>query len=250
MIPGGLSRLLDTLSSACGLNECRCQCCGALARPGQGELPLCPSCRSDLTRRRGGFCPSCGALYADEGQTPHRCAECISTPPPWDRLAFWGRYEDPLAGLLQAYKYDSALHRSGLLESLAHGAFLRLPELSALPLPDLVAPVPLHPRRLCERGFNQSLELARGLAALSGLPLAPQALTRTRHTVPQVRLERAQRLTNLRGAFAADPAQVSGRRVLLVDDVTTTGTTLRECATALLAAGASGVDITVLARAG
>lgn len=253
MLPAGgaLSRLLPSLFSACGLGERRCQCCGALARPALDELPLCPDCLRALARRRGGFCPACGELYADESQPPHRCAACLTAPGPWDRLAFWGRYAEPLTGLIHAYKYSSALHRSGLLEALAHGAFLHLPGLDpGLPPPELVAPVPLHPKRLKERGFNQSLELARGLAARAGLPLAPEALSRTRHTVPQARLERAQRLTNLRGAFAADPSQVHGRRVLLVDDVSATGATLKECAVALLAAGATGVDVVILARAG
>jgi len=248
----GLFRRLRAVAAATlGLRECRCQCCGAAASPAPGALPLCARCLDALAPRSGGFCPVCGALHADETQAPHRCAACRADPPPWDRLAFWGRYADPLTGLIHAYKYASALHRSGLLEALAHGAYLRLEGLAPeLPRPDLVVPVPLHPRRLRARGFNQSLELARGLARLAGLPLAAQALLRTRHTVPQARLERAQRLTNLRGAFRADSALTAGRRVLLVDDVSATGATLRECATALRRAGASGVDVVVLARAG
>lgn len=161
-----------------GLGECRCQCCGAPARPERGALPLCPACRSALARREGGFCPACGELYADETRAPHRCAACLAAPPPFDRLAFWGRYAEPLAGLIMGYKYTDprlggGLGRSHLLGTLAHGAYQRLAGLDpALPLPDLAAPVPLHPHRLRMRGFNQSLELARGLCRLSGLPLA------------------------------------------------------------------------------
>ncbi len=127
---------------------------------------------------------------------------------------------------------------------MLHAAFARL----GPPVPDVVVPVPLHERRLRERGFNQSLELARGLAGRTGIGLAATALSRLRDTVPQARLERAERLLNLKGAFAADPRQVAGRRVLLVDDVSTTGATLVECTAALLAAGAATVDVAVLAR--
>ena len=114
--------------------------------------------------------------------------------------------------------------------------------------PGGIVPVPLHPRRLAWRGFNQSLELARLLAADLGRPVLPGALRRIRDTTPQSQLPGARRRANIAGAFLADPAQVAGRSVLLVDDVMTTGATIDTAADALCAAGAARVDVLVVAR--
>ena len=114
--------------------------------------------------------------------------------------------------------------------------------------PDLVTAVPLYRWRLVRRGYNQGLELARLSAARLDVPLAPGALRKTRTTAPQSRLTARERARNLDGAFAADPAVVAGRSVLLVDDVMTTGSTLEASARALRAAGATRVEALVLAR--
>jgi ComF family protein len=115
----------------------------------------------------------------------------------------------------------------------------------------VAVPVPLHPSRLAERGFNQSTLLAARLARRLGVPLWPSALSRTRDTPPQATLARGARLANVADAFVArQPEHVSGRNVLLVDDVWTTGATLEACESALLAAGATRVAWAVVARAG
>lgn len=116
------------------------------------------------------------------------------------------------------------------------------------PEPEVVVPVPLHPRRLKKRGFNQSLEIARPLAKLLSIPLDSEALKRIRHTQPQMSLAGSQRAGNVRGAFQADPGRVAGKVVLLVDDITTTGATVAEAGRALMAAGARAMDALVLAR--
>jgi len=110
-------------------------------------------------------------------------------------------------------------------------------------------PVPLHPWRLFRRRYNQAALLGHGLARLSGVPCRPDALGRLRATTSQGRMGRRQRQRNVAGAFALDrPAAVEGRRVLLVDDVLTTGATIDECIRALLVGGAKGVDVLTLAR--
>jgi predicted amidophosphoribosyltransferase len=115
----------------------------------------------------------------------------------------------------------------------------------------VVVPVPLHPSRLAQRGFNQSALLAGRVALRLGAPLWPSALARTRDTAPQPTLQRAARLANVVDAFVArEPEHVCGRVVLLVDDLWTTGATLQACENTLLAAGAAGVCWAVVARAG
>lgn len=122
-----------------------------------------------------------------------------------------------------------------------------LPIARALPEVDVVAPVPLHPRRLAERGYNQAALLASPVARGLRVPLVPRALTRVDDTPQQVMLDRAARLVNLEGAFSAARARVRGTRVLLVDDVRTTGATLDACTNVLREAGAIDVLSLVLA---
>jgi ComF family protein len=114
---------------------------------------------------------------------------------------------------------------------------------------DAVVPVPLHWRRFHYRGFNQAVALARPLARQFSLPLISRVLRRTRHTVPQVELQPEERVKNIRGAFSVrQPARIKGLRLLLVDDVFTTGATLNECARVLKAAGAASVTAFTLTR--
>lgn len=118
-----------------------------------------------------------------------------------------------------------------------------------VPAPPLcLIPVPLHEKRLLQRGFNQSLELARPLERALAAPLLPHALVRLRATPPQSTLSRQERHSNLRGAFLADPALVSGKHCVVVDDVSTTGATSKECALALKKAGAARITVLLLAR--
>jgi ComF family protein len=188
-----------------------------------------------------------GAAPESHGDTdaPTVCGHCRLDPPPWERLHFHGPHAGVLRRLIIDYKFNGGLGRTRLLATLAADAFVR----GGGPAPDLVVPVPLHVRRLLGRGYNQSTELARVLGRALSRPVARAALVRTRHTVPQTRLGMRERRENIRDAFAASPEQVSGRTILLVDDVYTTGATLTECARTLLGAGAAGVEVLVLARA-
>ena len=178
------------------------------------------------------------------------CERCLALDLPYARcLAPWV-YEFPVTRLVQALKYEGALAHARILGTRI--ASVAAPALAAIPsdhLPPQLVPLPLHPSRLVERGFNQSREIARVVARRLDLRLAESALRRTRATAPQVGLARHERAGNLSGAFAADHRVVAGRVVILLDDVVTTGSTAAEAARTLLAAGAISVQVWAAARA-
>jgi ComF family protein len=149
------------------------------------------------------------------------------------------RYEFPCDRLVQALKYRARLALAGF--------FAR--NLASRPLPeiDLVVPMPLHPKRLAERGFHQALEIARGVARHLGKPIEPRGVLRVKDTLPQTKLPYEERAKNVRGAFLCR-LDLSGASVAVVDDVMTTGATLNELARALKRAGAARVENLVIAR--
>lgn len=207
----------------------RCALCSAPA----GRRPLCAACERALPRL-GPACPHC-ALASIEGEP---CAECLRRPPPWTNALAAFAYAYPLDRLLHAFKYRATLAYAPLFaEALAEQ--VQIP-------PQMLAAVPLSPRRQRERGYNQAQEIARPLARCLGVPLHP-VLSRTRDTPALAALPWRQRGISVRGAFTA-VAPVRGVRVALVDDVLTTGATLRAATLALLAAGAARVDVWVVAR--
>jgi ComF family protein len=173
------------------------------------------------------------------------CGACQTHPPDYLSTCAPLRYEAPIDRLLPRFKFHAGLAEGRLLSALV------LPRVdpALLRAADLIVPLPLHPQRLGRRGYNQALELARPLARAARRPLDPHALRRVRATPPQSELDAAGRRRNVRGAFAADAARVRGRRVLLVDDVNTTGATAAEAATTLLHAGACEVHLLAIARA-
>ena len=172
------------------------------------------------------------------------CGECQTHPPAYvcTRGAF--RYASPVDKLIQHLKYHDRLELSRLL-----GGYLA-EHLQTLndPLPDVVVPVPLHSSRLRERGYNQSLEIARFVARPLELPINWKDAQRIRATMPQTELPRDQRRKNVRGAFMAGGA-FAGRRVAIVDDVMTSGHTADALADSLLRSGAVEVRVWVVARA-
>jgi ComF family protein len=230
-------RLVDRV--ACRLLPPRCVLCHG---PGQlAGYDLCADCESRLPMPPAG-CPCCGL----PGAGHVTCARCVADPPPFARLCTPWLYEDPVTRLVQTLKYDGALANARVL-----GTRIARDHASDL-LPaghsPLLVPVPLHPARLVERGFNQSHEIARVVARALGLRLAPAALRRIRATPAQVGLARVERLGNLRNAFRADAGVVSRQAVILLDDVVTTGSTVAAAATELLRSGAAGVEVWAAAR--
>ena len=169
------------------------------------------------------------------------CGRCLTDPPPWTRAAFYGLYRQSLRHTLLRLKFDGHLYLAPLL-----GAFL-LEAAHCLPGPDALLAVPQYPDHLRHRGYNQAHELAKALHAQTGLALVPRLLSRTRPGPAQVGLNARSRPENVRHSFAASP-EVKGLRVWVVDAVMTTGSTLRAAGLALLKAGASSVDVLVVAR--
>lgn len=222
-----------------------CLLCGAAGMSGRD---LCAGCSADLPRNPAA-CPICAtpcttpvALAAS--QQP--CSACHVNPPPYDRTFAPFCYAYPLDFLIRQYKFGGRLSYGRLLSALFAEALLQ----RHVPLPDVIIPVPLHPRRLRERGFNQALELARPLARRFQIPIVAEGLQRVRYTQPQIRLNAQARQSNLLGAFALniEPRILSAQRVALVDDVMTTTSTVSECARILRTAAVAELEIWVLAR--
>jgi len=210
--------------------------CLLCAADSGGSL-LCPDCTADLPQLPAALCPQCG----DETALGERCGACLKDPPAFARTLTLFRYEFPVDRLIQALKYGHQL-------PLAAWFGARLGQLLVAADHDLVVPLPLHPSRLRARGFNQSLEIARPIARALGLALDPTLLARTRATPPQADLPLRERAGNVRGAFEC-AGDLAGKRILLVDDVMTTGSTLREAARILQLHGAGAVTVAVAARA-
>ena len=202
--------------------------------------PTCAACDARV-RVRVIFCRACAETLVPPPEPKERSA---ADPRPDDIVAF-GAFEGALAIALRRLKYQE---RPELAVPLGHLA--RLAARRAGLTADLVVPVPLHPQRLAMRGYNQAALLAAEVAIELAAPLAARALVRLRNTPQQARLDRDARLDNVRSAFRARrPRAIQGRRVVLVDDVATTGSTLTACTEALLAAGAASVTALVVARA-
>lgn len=202
--------------------------------------PTCVACDARV-RSRVVFCPACASTIEPP---PEADAIAPADPRVAPTIAF-GAFGGALAIALRRLKYQDRPELASPLGHLARQA-ARQAGLTA----DLVVPVPLHPRRLVDRGYNQAALIAAEVAVELGAPLAARGLVRLRNTPQQAHLDRAARHCNMREAFRARlPLAIHGRRVVLVDDVATTGATLTACSEALLAAGAASVTAIVIARA-
>jgi len=197
--------------------------------------------------RRGPSCPVCGGFFEGEAG-PHACGLCAVAPPPFSRHRSAGRYGGALKDALLLLKYRKARPLGSVLGRMTYDA-LRKDEEFWLGI-DLVVPVPLHKRRRRERGFNQAAEIGREIGRRAGLAVAVDGLRKIRNTPPQTSLDRRERTDNVRGAYALGrKTSVSGKVILLVDDVYTTGSTLGECARILRKEGAADVRGLTVAQA-
>ena len=223
----------------------QCLKCGAVvARDGA----LCAACWSEISFIAPPLCARCGYPFElEHGRgSDEVCGACLREPPAFDRARAVFRYDHLSRPLILGFKHGDKTHGAP-----AFGAWLARAAGPMAAEADLVAPVPLHRWRLFRRRYNQAALLAQAFAATADLPCLPDLLTRVRATPSQGRLSRAGRRRNVRGAFAVSSrhrATAEGRRVLLVDDVMTTGATVEAAARCLGRAGAAAVDVLTLAR--
>lgn len=210
-----------------------CLLCGTTSGTGQ----LCGACLADLPWHRLPQCPQC-AIPTPGGQL---CGACLKHPPAFDRTRAALAYAFPLDRLIPRLKYNGQLAIAPALgECLAQAV-------ASGPSPDCLIPMPLHARRIRERGFNHATEIAREVAKRLDLPLDTGSCQRIRDTPPQMGLKHDARRRNVRSAFVCT-GDVRGRRIALIDDVMTTGTSLDEMAKTLKQAGALEVETWVVAR--
>jgi ComF family protein len=239
----------------------QCFVCGGILEMGQRHL--CAPCRAALSWIGPHACPRCGEGVAEHSVTDGGCAACRSRKFAFRRAVAPFRYEGVVRDLILEFK----LGRKAYLASVLGGLLCDfLAEGGVSQAADLVVPVPLHWWRQVQRGFNQARLLSLSIGERFALPVAPRALRRTRATVSQTRVPGLRREANVRGAFAARMGRANGRflgrlvarwtgavdllgrRVLLVDDILTTGATANECARALREAGAREVLVATIAR--
>lgn len=212
--------------------------CGGCGKTGER---WCDDCRANLIPVPEPFCEICGQPQPSQGI----CPDCLNPRPPFQALRSWVVFDGPIRKAIHTLKYGRnhggfgqslALDLAGFYQSLGWTV-------------DIMIPTPLSPQRLRQRGYNQVDLVARPFSDLLGVPYQPQALVKVRHTDTQVGKTKLERKDNVRGAFRGNPKLLTGRTVLILDDVATTGSTLLSASYALKEAGAAQVYALTLARA-
>jgi len=244
----------------------RCVVCRSFIQPAQkrqGDISagphtrddlasfLCPDCHGGCRPMESPLCRCCGRMFSGRVFEDHLCGECITQPKPFHRMRAWGVYDGALLKVVHCFKYH---HKQYLARPLGKHLYAAFRQNWGPGEIDVVIPVPLHPGKLRQRGFNQSQLLVRQWpcdpVGTGFPPLATDWLVRIRRTRSQAGLKKNDRLDNIRDAFALrGRPPLTSKSVLLVDDVYTTGATVTECARVLLTGGARRIDVLTLARA-
>lgn len=214
-----------------------CQICGGVA-----DDYVCTDCKQGINFIMGSICTKCGMPFVSKESSNHLCSECIKKKQPFKIARSIAEYNGVLLDAIHKLKYNAKT-------SLAKPLGLLMAEGLPLDNYDIIVPVPLHKKRLKERGFNQSLLLAKEISKKRKIPIDYLNLKRIRWTEPQINLKGEERLKNVRGSFAVENARVfKNKNILLIDDVYTTGATVKECSKVLKKTGAKGVFVLTLAR--
>jgi ComF family protein len=246
-LPAQIKRAADTVRAVLrtALDIALPPLCPACREPVEGQA-LCPACWSKLSFITRPYCERLGIPFVYDPGPGILSMEAIAAPPAYQRARAAVRFDEISRALVHALKYSDRLDLAPMMGRwLSHAGRELLAEADAL------VPVPLHWRRLWARRFNQSAMLAAAISAESGVPIATGLLRRVKPTAQQVGLSRTERAANVQGAFRVPPearGAVAGRRLVLVDDVLTSGATVDGCARALLRAGAANVDVLIFAR--
>jgi len=223
-----------------------CQLCSCLLESPQ-ERVVCQACWEQVRARRRSYCLCCGRFFQGAGE-PHFCPSCLKARPPFSLHRSASKYEEKVKDIILLFKYH---HYKVLGEKLARFAYQVLKEEEGLwQKIDAVIPVPLHPKKRRQRGFNQALVIAEELEKIRGIKVGRGILLKIKNVPAQTFLEAEDREKNVIGAFrVAQEDQIKGKRLLLIDDVYTTGATIRECSRVLIKAGAKEVKAITLAQA-
>lgn len=223
-----------------------CELCRSfLEKP--GEKIICLSCQAKIRPEASPYCPCCGRFFEGAGG-PHICAACLEKRPPLAKHRSCARYKGIVKDIILLFKY-----RGYEILGRHLGDFVSLALSDEIDLwegVEAIIPVPLHPKKQKARGFNQSQVLAKRLARHKNIRLMENRLVKVKNAPPQTSLEAGERAENVRGAYRVRKAgDLEGKIVLLVDDVYTTGSTLRECSAALRKAGVKEVRAVTVAQA-
>ena len=223
----------------------QCHCCEKFLE--EGQQGICPDCLSKIRWIEPPLCTLCGVPFLSREIENHPCGACLTRGTYFTMARAVGYYEGPLREAIHRWKYEEKSYLTLFFgEKLAEG-FCRYWDPQSF---DLIIPVPLHSKRLRERGFNQALLLVKELSRRTQIPYSKRLLQKRILTPPQVNLSGGEREKGVRGSFHIQrDEEIEGKSILLVDDVYTTGATVNECSKVLLKAGAERVDVLTIAHA-
>lgn len=224
----------------------QCLTCTEIIGPRNKEV-FCSACAKEINLITGSLCPVCGVPFPDSPADNHVCGKCLEKRPFFAKARSVAVLESVVMEAIHNFKYGRSISAGrGLTSFMADFSF---PDFDFSEY-SLIVPVPLHIKKLRERGFNQSLILAGGIAKKYGIPVNFSLLKRRKFTLTQTGLHKTDREKNVRGAFiVADRRKIKGENIIIIDDVYTTGATINECARVLLRSGARKVSVLTLAHA-
>jgi len=223
----------------------QCAACSEIINRLSGQV-FCPACLSKISFITGSLCPICGLPFLDSPAESHICGDCLLRQPYFAGARAAAGFESIIMDAIHKFKYGRNISTGRALGSFMAG--FSFPDFDFSEY-SLLIPVPLHIKRLRERGFNQSLLLAEEMGEKHHLPVNFSLLKRCNFTLTQTGLNKAEREKNIKGAFTVtDKNKIAGKCVILVDDVYTTGSTINECARVLMQAGAKKVAALTLSR--